>query len=331
MRTLFAAVLALTLTSSFAAEAPIIIKFSHVVAVDTPKGKAAEHFKKLAEERTKGRVKVELYPNSQLYKDKEEMEALQLGAVQMLAPSLAKFGPLGVKEFEIFDLPYIFDNYAEVEKVMKGPIGAKLFTKLETKGIKALGFWENGFKIFSGNKAIHNPGDLRGMKIRIQSSKVLDEEMRTLGALPQVMAFSEVYQALQTGVVDGTELEPSNLYTSKAYEVQKHLTLSNHGFLGYAVIVNKTFWEGLPADIRNTLTIAMNDTSTFANQIAKQESDKALAAIKASGKTAVYIPTAAERAAFRKALIPVHQKMAPRFGQDLLAEIYKETNFKPVE
>lgn len=331
MRTLFAAVLALTLTSSFAAEAPIIIKFSHVVAVDTPKGKAAEHFKKLAEERTKGRVKVELYPNSQLYKDKEEMEALQLGAVQMLAPSLAKFGPLGVKEFEIFDLPYIFDNYAEVEKVMKGPIGAKLFTKLETKGIKALGFWENGFKIFSGNKAIHNPNDLRGMKIRIQSSKVLDEEMRTLGALPQVMAFSEVYQALQTGVVDGTELEPSNLYTSKAYEVQKHLTLSNHGFLGYAVIVNKTFWEGLPADIRNTLTIAMNDTSTFANQIAKQESDKALAAIKASGKTAVYIPTAAERAAFRKALIPVHQKMASRFGQDLLAEIYKETNFKPVE
>ena len=331
MRTLFAAVLALTLTSSFAAEAPIIIKFSHVVAVDTPKGKAAEHFKKLAEERTKGRVKVELYPNSQLYKDKEEMEALQLGAVQMLAPSLAKFGPLGVKEFEIFDLPYIFDNYAEVEKVMKGPIGAKLFTKLETKGIKALGFWENGFKIFSGNKAIHNPADLRGMKIRIQSSKVLDEEMRTLGALPQVMAFSEVYQALQTGVVDGTELEPSNLYTSKAYEVQKHLTLSNHGFLGYAVIVNKTFWEGLPADIRNTLTIAMNDTSTFANQIAKQESDKALAAIKASGKTTVYNPTAAERAAFRKALIPVHQKMASRFGQDLLTEIYKETNFKPVE
>jgi C4-dicarboxylate-binding protein DctP len=249
----------------------------------------------------------------------------------MLAPSLAKFGPLGVKEFEIFDLPYIFDSYAEVDKVMKGPIGAKLFTKLETKGIKALGFWENGFKNFSSNKPIRTPDNLRGMKIRIQSSKVLDEEMRTLGALPQVMAFSEVYQALQTGVVDGTELEPSNLYTSKAFEVQKHLTLTNHGFLGYAVIVNKTFWEGLPADIRATLTTAMNDSSVYANQIAKQETDKALAAIKASGKTTIYTPTAAERAAFRKALIPVHQKMSSRFGQDLLTEIYKETAFKPVE
>lgn len=331
MRTLLTAILALTVTSSFAAEAPIVIKFSHVVAVDTPKGKAADYFKKIAEERTKGRVKVEVYPNSQLYKDKEEMEALQLGAVQMLAPSLAKFGPLGVKEFEIFDLPYIFDSYAEVDKVMKGPIGAKLFTKLETKGIKALGFWENGFKNFSSNKPIRTPDDLRGMKVRIQSSKVLDEEMRAVGALPQVMAFSEVYQALQTGVVDGTELEPSNLYTSKAFEVQKHLTLTNHGFLGYAVIVNKTFWEGLPADIRATLTTAMNDSSNYANQIAKQETDKALAAIKASGKTTIYTPTAAERAAFRKALIPVHQKMSSRFGQDLLTEIYKETAFKPVE
>jgi C4-dicarboxylate-binding protein DctP len=331
-RSLIAGALALVLCGfGFAADAPIVIKFSHVVAQDTPKGKAAEYFKKLAEERTKGRVKVEIYPNSQLYKDKEEMEALQLGAVQMLAPSLAKFGPLGVKEFEIFDLPYIFDNYDEVNKVMHGPIGAKLFAKLETKGIKALGFWENGFKNITANKPVHTPEDLKGLKIRIQSSKVLDEEMRSVGALPQVMAFSEVYQALQTGVVDGTELEPSNLYTSKAYEVQKYMTLTGHGFLGYAVIVNKQFWDGLPPDIRATLTTAMNDTSVYANQIAKQETDKALAAIKASGKTVIYTPTPAERAAFRKAWIPVHAKMADRYGKDLLAEIYKETDFKPVQ
>ncbi|HNO61681.1 MAG TPA: DctP family TRAP transporter solute-binding subunit, partial [Plasticicumulans sp.] len=187
---------------------PILIKFSHVVAQDTPKGKAAEYFKKLAEERTKGAVKVEVYPNSQLYKDKEEVEALQLGAVQMLAPSLAKFGPLGVKEFEVFDLPYILPNRDVLRRVTDGPVGRGLLDKLETKGIKGLAYWDNGFKIMSANKPIHLPADMKGLKVRIQSSKVLDKQMRELGAIPQVMAFSEVYQALQTGVVDGTENPP---------------------------------------------------------------------------------------------------------------------------
>ncbi len=239
----------LTFTTTALAE-PIVIKFSHVVAVDTPKGEAAEYFKKLAEERTKGAVKVEVYPNSQLYKDKEEMEALQMGAVQMLAPSLAKFAPLGVKEFELFDLPFIFDGYKDLHNVTQGPVGKKLLDKLEVKGILGLAYWDNGFKVMSANKALRVPDDFKGQKMRIQSSKILDAQMRALGAIPQVMAFSEVYQALQTGVVDGTENPPSNLYTQKMFEVQKHVTISDHGYLGYAVIVNKKFWEGLPADIR---------------------------------------------------------------------------------
>lgn len=321
----------LTLSGAAQAAGEIVIKFSHVVAPDTPKGKAAEYFKKLAEQRTHGRVKVQVYPNSQLYKDKEELEALQLGAVQMLAPSLAKFGPLGVKEFEVFDLPYVFDNYDQVNKVMHGPIGKQLLGKLEGKGIKGLAYWDNGFKNFSANKPIKSPADLKGMKIRIQSSKVLEEEMRTLGALPQVMAFSEVYQALQTGVVDGTELEASNLYTSKSYEVQKNLTLTQHGFLGYALIVNKKFWDGLPADVRAQLDSAVQDATVYANQIAKQENEKAVAAIKASGKTQVYTPTPQEREAFKKALLPVHQKMAARIGPELLKAIYKETGFNPAK
>ena len=178
LRTLMFGALALAFSGMALAD-PIVIKFSHVVALDTPKGKAAEYFKKLAEERTKGKVRVEVYPNSQLYKDKEEMEALQLGAVQMLAPSLAKFGPLGVKEFEVFDLPYIFDNYAELHKITQGPIGASLLAKLESKGIKGLAYWDNGFKNFSANKPLKTPADFRGLKMRIQSSKVLDAQMRT--------------------------------------------------------------------------------------------------------------------------------------------------------
>src|SRR5512143_1210157 len=239
------------------AQQPIVIKFSHVVAVDTPKGKAAEFFKKAAEERTKGRVKVEVYPNSSLFKDGEEMEALQLGSVQMLAPSVAKFGPLGVREFEVFDLPYIFDNFDEMHKVTGGPVGAMLFKKLESKGIVGLAFWDNGFKVMSANKPIRMPADYKGLKMRIQSSKVLGDQIKALGAIPQVMAFSEVYQALQTGVVDGTENPPSNFYTQKMHEVQKYFALTEHGVIEYAVITNKKFWDGLPPDIRTTLEGAM--------------------------------------------------------------------------
>src|SRR6266700_1209132 len=185
---------ALLAFGSACAQQPIVIKFSHVVALDTPKGKGAEYFKKLAEERTKGKVKVEVYPNSQLYKDGEEMEALQLGSVQMLAPSVAKFGPLGVREFEVFDLPYIFDDFAQLHKVTEGAVGKQLFQKLESKGIVGLAFWDNGFKQFSANKPLRLPGDVKGLKMRIQSSKVLDAEIRALGGIPQKMAFSEVYQ-----------------------------------------------------------------------------------------------------------------------------------------
>ncbi|WP_295008441.1 TRAP transporter substrate-binding protein [uncultured Dechloromonas sp.] len=311
------------------AQQPIVIKFSHVVAADTPKGKAAEMFAKKAGELTGGKVKVEVYANSTLYKDKEEMEALQLGAVQMLAPSLAKFGPLGVKEFEVFDLPFIFSSYDDLRKVTNGPVGKQLLTKLEPKGIRGLAYWDNGFKSFSLNSPIKSPADLKGKKLRIQSSKVLEEEIRSVGGMPQVMAFSEVYQALQTGVVDGTENPISNLYTQKMHEVQKHLTLTEHGYLGYAVIVNKKFWDGLPADIRKQLDDAMEQATRYANQIAKVENDASLEAVKKSGKTTVYVPTKEERLAFKKAMVPVHQKMEGRVGKEVIQAVYKDIGFKP--
>ena len=320
---LFSLVAASLVSGAAFAQAPIIIKFSHVVASDTPKGKAAERFKELAEKNTKGRVKVEVYPNSTLYKDKEEMEALQLGAVQMLAPSLAKFGPLGVKEFEVFDLPYIFPFKDVLYQVTEGPIGKSLMQKLEPKGITGLAFWDNGFKIMSANKPLHTPADFKGLKMRIQSSKVLDAQMRALGANPQVLAFSEVYQALQTGVVDGTENPPSNMYTQKMHEVQKHLTVSNHGYLGYAVIVNKKFWDGLPADIRTQLEVAMKGATTYANAIADQENGRAMDAIRKSGKTTIYELTPQEKAEWRKVLLPVQTEMEGRIGKDLIASIRK--------
>jgi C4-dicarboxylate-binding protein DctP len=308
------------------AQAPIVIKFSHVVAPNTPKGLGAEKFKELAEKYTNGKVKVEVYPNSTLYKDKEELEALQLGAVQMLAPSNSKFGPMGIKEFEVFDLPFIIPNLNALRKVTEGPMGDKMLKLLEPKGMIGLAYWDNGFKQMSANKPLRVPADYKGLKFRIQSSKVLEAQFRSLGATPQVMAFSEVYQALQTGVVDGQENTASNMYTQKMHEVQKYTTLTNHGYIGYVVVVNKKFWDDLPADVRTNLTKAMKESTTYANNISAKENDEALADIKKSGKTEIIIPTAAENAAMRKAMEPIYEDMGKRVGKQLIDDVVKTVN-----
>ncbi|MCA1416029.1 TRAP transporter substrate-binding protein [Bradyrhizobium sp. NBAIM20] len=318
------AVLALGLSGPASAQSPIIIKFSHVVATDTPKGKGAEKFKELAEKYTGGKVKVEVYPNSTLYKDKEELEALQLGSVQMLAPSNSKFGPLGIREFEVFDLPYILPDIKTLRKVTEGPLGTKLLKLLDAKGITGLAYWDNGFKQMSANKKLITPADYQGVKFRIQSSRVIQAQFKSLGSLPQVMAFSEVYQALQTGVVDGQENTWSNIYTQKMHEVQKYITETNHGYIGYVVIVNKKFWDDLPADIRDPLSKAMKEATEFSNAQSQKENDDALTEIRKSGKSEIIKLTADQDEAMRKAMEPVYKEAAGRIGQGLIDEFLKE-------
>jgi C4-dicarboxylate-binding protein DctP len=312
---------ALALAGPATAQNQIVIKFSHVVAPKTPKGKGADKFKELAEKYTNGKVKVEVYPNSTLYKDKEELEALQLGAVQMLAPSNSKFGPMGIRDFEVFDLPFLLPNENVLHKITTGPIGQAMLKKLETKGMIGLGYWDNGFKQMSANKPLRMPADYKGLKFRIQSSKVLEAQFRALGAIPQVMAFSEVYQALQTGVVDGQENTPSNIYTQKFYEVQKYTSQTNHGYIGYVVVVNKKFWEGLPADVRGQLTKAMKEATVYANDISEKENAEAWEIIKKSGKTQIIVPTKAEMTAMQKAMEPLYKDMANRVGKKLLDDV----------
>jgi C4-dicarboxylate-binding protein DctP len=326
-----ASVAAFALTGSVsAADSSIVIKFSHVVASDTPKGKAADKFKELAEKYTNGKVKVEVYPNSTLYKDKEELEALQLGAVQMLAPSISKFGPIGIKEFEVFDLPYILPDLKALRKVTDGPLGTKLLKLLDAKGMTGLAYWDNGFKQMSANKKLIDPSDYKGLKFRIQSSKVLEAQFRALGAIPQVMAFSDVYQALQTGVVDGQENTWSNIYTQKMHEVQKYMTVTNHGYIGYAVVVNKKFWDGLPADIRDELSKAMKDATEYGNGASAKDNDEALEAIKKTGKSEIIALTPEQNDAMRKAMMPVYKEVASRVSQPLIEEFMKETGQSPM-
>lgn len=313
--------------SALAAD-PILIKFTHVVTPNTPKGRASLKFKELAEKYTNGKVKVEVYPNSQLYKDKEELEALQIGAVQMAAPSTSKFAPLGVKEFEVLDLPYMFPDQAAFERVTQGPIGQEMLAKLEGKNIKGLAVWINGTYVVSGNKLILKPSDMRGVKNRIQGSKILQAQWKQLGALPQVMAFSEVYQALQSGVVDAMDNVWSNYYTQKLYEVQKHITTTNHGMLGYGVVINKKFWDGLPDDVRAALTKAMAEATKFHNEIAAQENADAKAAIIKTGKTTIHELTDAQRIEWVKALAPIHKLMERRIGADTIAKVQKAAGYK---
>jgi C4-dicarboxylate-binding protein DctP len=313
-----------------AADGPIIIKFSHVVASDTPKGKAADKFKELAEKYTDGKVKVEVYPNSTLYKDKEELEALQLGAVQMLAPSNSKFGPIGIREFEVFDLPYILPDLKTLRKVTDGPLGTRLLKLLDSKGMTGLAYWDNGFKEMTANKKLLAPADYKGLKFRIQSSKVLEAQFRALGSIAQVMAFGEVYQALQTGVVDGQENTWSNIYTQKMHEVQKYAVVTNHGYIGYVVVVNKKFWDGLPADIRAQLDKAMKEATEFGNGQSAKENEDALELIKKAGKTEIVTLTSEQDEAMRKAMMPVYKDVASRVGQPLIDEFLKETGRGPM-
>ena len=325
---LLAVAVAASCAGGAAAAPPILLKFSHVVAVDTPKGRAAEHFKRRAEELTGGRVRVEVHPNSTLYKDREEIEALQLGAVQMLAPSLSKFGRL-VKEFEVFDLPFLFADHAAVRRVTEGPVGRALLERLEPKGIVGLAYWDNGFKSFSANRPLRTPEDFRGLKVRIQSSAVIEAQMRALGALPRILAFSDVTPALRAGFVEAAENPISNLYTQRMHEVQRHLTLTEHGYLGYAIIVNKRFWEGLPRDVRAQLERALAEATELANRIAKEKNDADLAKVKAAGTTLVHVPTREERLALERALVPIHAQMASRLGEQLLRDIHAAAGFDP--
>ena len=308
---------------------PIVIKFSHVVSPDAPKGKAALLFKDLAEKYTDGKVTVEVYPNSSLYKDKEELEALQLGSVQLLAPSISKFGPLGIREFDVFDLPFLMTDDARARQMMASPMMADLNKKLEDKGVEPLAYWDNGAHVYTANVPLNMPDDFRGLKMRIQGSKVLDAVARQLGAIPQIIAFGELYQSLQTGVADGEDNVPSNIWTQKLYDVQKYLTVSHHGRLTYSLITNKKFWDGLPADVRPGLDRAVQESTAFFDDTAAKDNVTAMDQIKASGKIQVHVLTDAEKQAWIAALMPVHKEMQSRFGKDFIERIYKASGFVP--
>jgi C4-dicarboxylate-binding protein DctP len=315
----------LSLSVSAYAE-PIIIKYSHVVAENTPKGQAAIKFKELAEKALPGKVEVQVFPNSQLFGDGKEMEALLLGDVQIVAPSLAKFGKY-TKKLQIFDLPFLFDDIQAVDRFQNSAKGQELLTSMEGKGLIGLGFLHNGMKQFSANVPLHTPADAKGLKFRIQASDVLEAQFKAVGGNPQKIAFAEVYQALQSGVVDGTENPWSNTYTKKFFEVQKYITESDHGVLDYMVVTNASWWNGLPADVRSALAKAMTESIAYGNKIALTEDETYRSQVIEAKKAEVIKLTKAEKAEWRKAMKPVWAQFESEIGKDLI-EAAEQSNSK---
>ena len=317
--TLKALVCALPLFAGFASAAdPISIKFAHVVAEHTPKGQGALLFKKLAEERLPGQVKVEVYPNSSLFGDGKEMEALLLGDVQLLAPSLAKFEHYS-KPIQIFDLPFLFTDINALDRFQQSPQGQALLKSMEGKGITGLGYWHNGMKQLSANKALYEPKDARGLKFRVQASAVLDEQFKALRAAPRKMSFAEVYQGLQTGVVNGTENTWSNYESQNVYEVQKFFTESNHGAIDYMVITNTKFWNGLPEEVRKTLDQVMAEVTVEVNKQAEALNQTSRQRIADSGNSEIITLTPEQRELWREAMRPVWKKFESDIGPDVIA------------
>ncbi|MFD2724116.1 TRAP transporter substrate-binding protein [Ignatzschineria indica] len=307
------------------ADEPIVIKFSHVVADTTPKGQGALLFKKLAEERLPGQVQVEVYPNSSLYGDGQEMDALLVGDVHILAPSLAKFEHFQ-KKIQLFDLPFLFDNMEALDRFQQSEAGQSLLTSMEDKGITGLGYWHNGLKQLSANKALHVPRDARGLKFRVQNSAVLDEQFKALRANPRKMAFAEMYQGLQTGVVNGAENPYTNIYSQKIHEVQSHITESNHGVLDYMLITNTDFWNGLPENVRNELTDIIAEVTVEVNNQAAALNERDKQSIIDAGTTEIIYLTPEQREAWRDAVRPVWEKFQGQVGADLIEAALQSNN-----
>ncbi len=314
---LTSAVAALTFAVSSAIAAPIEIKFSHVVAENTPKGQMALKFKELVEQRLPGKVEVKVFPNSQLFGDNKVLEAMLLGDVQMAAPSLSKFDKY-TKKLQIFDLPFLFQDMQAVEKFQNGPKGQELLGSLEKKGLVGLGYLHNGMKQLSANKALQLPADVNGMKFRIQSSDVLAAQFEAVGAIPVKKPFSEVFTLLQTKAIDGQENTWSNIYSKKFFEVQSDISETNHGVLDYLVVTSKEFWMTLPDDMRPIIKKSLDEAIAVGNRIAQTKADEDRQAIADSGRSKIHAVSKEARGQWVTAMKPVWQQFEHEVGKDMI-------------
>ncbi|MET4692535.1 TRAP transporter substrate-binding protein [Endozoicomonas lisbonensis] len=317
-----AALILSTLAASAFAQDPIVIKFSHVVAENTPKGQMANKFRDLVHERLGDRVKVEVYPNSQLYGDNKVLEAMLLGDVQMGALSLSKFKRY-TKKLQVFDLPFLLEDLDAVYRFENSDTGKNLLRSMERRGILGLGYLHSGMKQFSANKPLRVPEDAAGLKFRIMSSDVLASQMHALNATPLKKPFSEVFTLLQTKAIDGQENSWSNIYSKKFYETQEYITQTDHGIINYMIVTSDEFWKGLPADLRGELQKAIDESIDFGNAVAKEKATSDRVAVEQSGRSKVLDLTPEERKQWVEAMRPVWKEFERDIGKDVIEAALK--------
>lgn len=299
----------------------IVIKFSHVTAEDSPKGLAAKRFADLVRQRTGGYVEVQVFPNSTLYKDGEEFDALNKGAVQMLAPATSKLSSM-FPDWQLLDLPYAFPDLNHVHEFMEGPVGKQLLAQLQTRKMLGLAMWDNGFKEFTNNKhPLIQPKDFQGLRFRVMPSEVLSDQFETVGASAYPMPFNDVGQALATGTVDGEENTISNIYTQQFDRSQEYLTLSDHGYLGYVVLTNVDFWNSLPPWVRKILENTLAEVTVWERAEAQKVNAYQLKEMEQQSKLKILHLTPAEKAVLQTAFSPVYKKLASEIGSGLVQSV----------
>lgn len=297
----------------------VILKFSHVVGENTPKGRAARRWAQLVQQRSQGRVEIQVFPNSTLYKDGEELAAVQKGYVQIIAPATSKLTELS-PVWQLLDLPFYFEDIEVVHRLLDGPLGERLKQSLLSSNLLVLSYWDNGFKVMSANRPLVKTSDFADLNFRIMDSPMLAKQFRRLGANPVPMAFSDVYSALEKGQVEGSENTPSNLYSKKLYQLQKYVTMSNHGYLGYAVIVNKSQWEALDKQTRNLLLATLREVTIWERQEALQQNISDLEKIRQDKGTHIIELKQEEREQWRRRLTPLRDELAQEIGTEWFAD-----------
>ena len=317
--------IAMLLMLSPAQAEEIVIKFSHVVAENTPKGQMANKFKELVEQRLPGKVKVEVFPNSQLFGDNKVLEAMLLGDVQLAAPSLSKFKRY-TKKLQLYDLPFLFNDMAAVERFQQGPEGQELLNSMQKKGLVGVGYLHNGMKQLSASDPLRVPADAKNLKFRIMSSDVIAAQFKAVDAVPLKKPFSEVFTLLQTRAIDGQENTWSNIYSKKFFEVQPYITESNHGVLDYMVVSSKEFWTGMPADIRTEVEKALKEAIALGNKVAGQKADEDKQRIIDSKRSQVLTLKPAERAQWVEVMKPVWRQFEGQIGKELIDAAYNANN-----
>lgn len=300
----------------------IVIKFSHVVAEDTPKGMAAIKFAELAAKRTGGRVEVQVFPNSDLYTDGEEMKALKDGSVQMIAPSTSKLGHL-FPRWQVFDIPYMFNTPEEIHRVMEGKVGRMLYEDFAGEGIIPVAFWDNGFKqMLNSVRPLKTVEDFNGLTFRIMmNSRILEEQFKGLGAIPVPMRFDEVNTALVNKTIAGQENTMSNVWSKEFYKYQPYITISNHGFMGYAVLVKEDFWRGLPVDVRETLEDVIREVTVWEREQAGILNERDLNRVKNAPGVYIHILSLREREEWKNGMGDIRNHALQIIGYGILNEL----------